>query len=231
MPQQQPLTGEAHPQPQAAGDQTLDFEPLEDESWDEHDQLPARRRLRLLSPVPVALAMLVTAAAGFLAGVLVEKGEGSSSAASGAGGSRLAGRGRAGAAAQALLGTRGAGAGAPGATGGLTVGQVAFVHDGTLYVTTAEGNTVKVTTSRASSVTRSVKGSVGAIHPGETVAISGSQAANGAISAETIRVGENLSAGGLGALLGRAREAGAAGGSSSGSSGATGGEPALFGKG
>jgi hypothetical protein len=122
----------------------------------------------------------------------------------------------------------GAGPSAAGAAG-RTTGQVAFLQGSTLYVTTAEGNTVKVTAPAGATVTKTVKASVGSIHPGETVVVTGAAGANGALSAESIRVGENVEAGGLSALLG-------AGGTSSkgaagGAGGAGGGEPALFGKG
>ena len=56
-------------------------------------------------------------------------------------------------------------------------------------MTNAEGNTVKVTTSPATSVTKTVKADVKGIHPGETVLVTGAAGANGAISAESIRVG------------------------------------------
>ena len=56
-------------------------------------------------------------------------------------------------------------------------------------MTNAEGNTVKVTTSPASTVTKTVKADVKGIHPGETVLVTGAAGANGAISAESIRVG------------------------------------------
>jgi hypothetical protein len=113
-----------------------------------------------------------------------------------------------------------------------TAGQVAFVHGTTLYVTTAEGNTVKVISSRASSVLRSVKGSVGAIHPGESVIVTGTPGASGSINAESIRVGEGLGAAALAGLFGRGREGASGSGAAAGPSGAKGGgEPTLFGGG
>jgi hypothetical protein len=207
-------------------------EPVHDEPWlGEGDQLPRRPRRRLLAPLPVALAMLATAAAGFLGGVLAEKGQGSSSSSPATAASRLAGalRGRGAGAPAAAAGAGGAGAQA---SAGATAGQVAFVHGATLYVTNAEGSTVKVTTSRASSVLRSVKGSVGEIHPGETVIVSGTPGASGSINAASIRVGEGLGAGALAGLFGRGHQgapgAGAAAGTSAGKGG---GEPQLFGGG
>jgi len=58
------------------------FEP----EWAEQepDELPPRPRRRLLAPVPVALAAVLMTAAGFIGGVLVEKGQGGSTATSSA---------------------------------------------------------------------------------------------------------------------------------------------------
>jgi hypothetical protein len=114
--------------------------------------------------------------------------------------------------------------GGPSGAAGATVGQVAYVSGNTLYVTNAEGNTVKVRTSVASTVTKTVKTDVKGIHPGETVVVTGSSGTNGAISAESIRVSEAGANGGFGALFG-----GRGGGSGRSGSGGRGGEPALFG--
>jgi len=72
---------------------------------------------------------------------------------------------------------------------------------------------------------------VASIRPGETVLVTGAAGTNGAVSAESIRVGAGAG-GGLAGLFGRS----GAGSSSGASTGATGGgggggEPALFGKG
>src|SRR5208282_4509991 len=84
-----------------------------------------------------------------------------------------------------------------------TAGTVAYLAGSTLYVTNSEGHTTKVTTSPGTSVTKTVKASVSAIHPGETVTVTGATGSNGAISAESIRVGAGAG-GGLGALFGGA---------------------------
>ncbi len=228
-----------------------DVPPVEaqDEWYEEPAELPRRPRRRLLgaggSPIPLALLGVLLIACGFIGGVLVEKGQGSSNASGASGGLasrfaalRAAGRGTGGgrtaaggAGAGALFGGGGAsgsGSGSGGGGAGATIGQVAYVSGHTLYVTDAEGNTVKVTTSAASTVTKTVKASVKGIHPGETVIVTGSAGANGAIGAESIRVGE-ASGGGLGALFGAG--GGAGGGSRSSSAGGGSPEgPALFGK-
>lgn len=202
-------------------------QPVE-EGWLAEDtaELPRRPRRRLLTPLPLSLLAVLLAALGFIGGVLVEKGQGapssSASASASAGGqsSALSARFR------AARGTGGLAAGAAGgaaasARGGFTrptVGTLAYLQGSTLYVTTAEGDTVKVTTSAATGVSKDAKSSVSAIHPGETVTITGSSGPTGAVSAESITVG---SSGGLGGLFdGRSRPTGAEGAG-----------PALFGSG
>jgi hypothetical protein len=96
-------------------------------------------------------------------------------------------------------------------------------------VTNAEGNTVKVSTSQATSVTKTVKSDPKGIHPGETVTIVGSTAANGRLDAESISVGSSAG-GGLAGLFGRSGTGAASGGGGSGS-GSSGAAPSLFGSG
>jgi hypothetical protein len=221
-----------------------------DDGWlDDREELPPRPRRRLLTPLPLALLAALAIACGFIAGVLVEKGQGGSSSSGAAAGlaSRFAAAGRVGSGSTSGSGSggaqaRGAASGANGAGGGAsgaaTVGQVAYVSKGALYVTTLEGNTVKVTAAPGATVTKSVKTTAAAIHPGETVVVTGSAGANGAIAAQSIRAG----AAGTGGLTGgaglfggagaRTSGAGAGEGAASGStSSGSGGEQALFGKG
>jgi hypothetical protein len=222
-------------------------EPAFEDEWDEPiEELPPRPRRRLLgaggNPIPLALLGVLLIACGFIAGVLVEKGQTSSSSTGvGAGAAGLASRfaalrGASGGGSSASTSTGAAGGGfaasGSGAAGRATIGQVAYIDGSTLYVTNAEGNTVKVMTSAASTVTKTVKADVKGIHPGETVVVTGTTGVKGEISAESIRVGGGAG-GGLGALFG-----GAGGGGRGGSGGGTGGggssgggEPALFGKG
>jgi hypothetical protein len=224
------------------------YTPLAGEEWEEdHVALPPRPRRRLLgaggNPVQVALLGVLLLACGFIGGVLVEKGQTSSSA-SGAGGAlaarfaALRGGGAAGAGAtgsgSATAGSTAGGgfAGRFGAAGGATIGEVSYISGDTLYVTDSEGDTVKVKTSAAASITKTVKTDVHGIHPGETVIVRGAKGENGAVSAESVSVGAGAG-GGLGALFG----GGAAGGVGAraatrggGGTSAAGGEPALFGK-
>lgn len=194
----------------------------------EADQLPPRPRRRLLTPLPLALLGALLVALGFIGGVLVEKGQGSSSPTGVAGGA-FASRLRA-------LGGRsafGSGAGASvGAFARPTAGTVSYLAGSTLYVTDGEGNTIKVTTSEATSVTKNVTSSVGAIHPGETVTITGATGTGGALSAEAITVGSSGGFAGLFGLGASGSDASGSGGSgSSGSTSSSSGEVPLFGNG
>jgi hypothetical protein len=202
--------------------------PDEQTTHDEPEQLPRRPRRRLLTPIPLALVGVLLIAAGFIGGVLVEKGQGSSGSSAGSASSSLASR-LAGLRGGLGAGAGGASAGLPGAGGSRPVsGQVAYLSGSTLYVTSSEGNTVKVLTSPATGVSKTSKTSVKAIHPGETVTVTGSAAANGTLSAESISVGSG--ANGLAALLGGAGSgSGTRAGGASGGGG--GGEPTLFGRG
>ncbi len=224
-----------------------------DDAWarEPREELPPRPRRRLLgtggNPIFLALLSVLLIACGFIGGVLVEKGETSSSSGSGAAGlaSRFAalrgaagvgstspGNGAGSAGAGGTGGAAGSGAvggGASGAggfagrfggAGGATIGEVAYISGRTLYVTNAEGNTIKVTASPAATITKTVKTDAHGIHPGETVVVRGTKDSSGAVSAESISVstaGVGLGGGGgLGALFGGAGAgrggAGAAGG-------------------
>ena len=104
-------------------------------------------------------------------------------------------------------GAGGAAAGAPrdrarAASPGPTAGTVAYLAGSTLYVTNSEGNTIKVSTSAGTTVTKTVTATVKDIHPGETVTSPAPAGSDGAVSAESISVGAN--AGGLAGLFGGA---------------------------
>ncbi|HEV3322819.1 MAG TPA: hypothetical protein VG147_11615 [Solirubrobacteraceae bacterium] len=218
-----------------------------DDTWTEEplQELPPRPRRRLLgtggNPSFLALLGVLLIACGFIGGVLVEKGQTSPSSGTSASGlaSRFAAlRGAAGAGSTTTgsgstsTGVGGGGgatggggfAGRFGGAGGATIGEVSYISGGTLYVTNAEGNTVKITTSPASTITKTVKADVHGIHPGETVVVRGPKGTNGAVSAESISVSATgVTGGGLGALFG----GGGAGGGGSAAGGGGGG--GLFG--
>ena len=65
----------------------------------------------------------------------------------------------------------------------------------TLYVTDASGNTVKITTSAASTVSKTVTTNLQAVRPGDTVVVRGTQQKNGSITAQSISVGTAGAAG------------------------------------
>jgi hypothetical protein len=186
--------------------------------WDrEPNELPPRRRRRLLTPLTGALLGVLLVGCGFLAGALVEKGQvGSTTAASpfaarGAGARASGGGGGAGGGVAAALGGQG---------GSATVGQVSSVRGRTLYVQDTQGNTIKVALPTGANVIRTTTSRVGAIHPGDTVIVQGSQGANGTVNASSVRA----TAAGAGATAG-------GGGSRAGSGNASGAVGALFGSG
>jgi hypothetical protein len=239
---------------------------LDEEQW-EPELLPRRPRRRLLTPATALLFALLVGAGGFIVGVQVEKSEVPASSGR-AGGGRLAallagGTAGAGGAAGAggTAGASGAGVGgatgAGGATGGggrtgagsfgglgrATIGQVANVSGSDLFVTNAEGNTIKVS-GAAAQITKQVSTSAKGVHPGDTVIVQGATRSDGSIQATTIRDSGSASAGGglsglIGAVAGGSSGGRGASAASGGSSGAGGsgnggsggsGEPALFGK-
>jgi hypothetical protein len=139
------------------------------------DQLPARPRRKLVTPATAGLATVIIAAAGFAGGVEVQKSSATTST---------------GAAAGAGAGARPAGfAGGPpggGASGSATAGKVKSKDGSTLYVTDADGNTVKVTTTSNSKISRNASAGAGAIHPGDNVVIQGMTASNGTVKATSV---------------------------------------------
>lgn len=199
------------------------------EEWLEGpEELPRRHRRKLLAPIPAVLLAVLLVAAGFFAGVEVQKGQGSSSSSgglpagltalrgSGAGTGASRGAGTSSGGGAGLLGGGGGGfPGGGGLAGGLTTGEVSYVSGSTLYVTSAEGNTVKVSAPKGTKVSKTVSTNVHSIHPGESVIVRGSQSGSGGVTASSITVGSAGSATGTG--------------SSSGSSG--GGSQQLFGSG
>jgi hypothetical protein len=149
------------------------------------------RRRRRVSVLTAALVLGLVGAAAFIGGVEVQKHTGSSS--SSGGGSAAASfasrfRGAGGATTGGT--TPGGAAGAGGAfAGGATIGTVTVIKGSTLYVTDTGGNTVKVTTSAAARISKTVSTNLQAIHPGDTVVVGGTQQKNGDVAADTISVG------------------------------------------
>jgi hypothetical protein len=136
------------------------------------EQLAARAPRRLANRTTVALAGLVLAVGGFVAGAQVEKHFG-----------------HVGTAASAFptavpSGFRGGFGGGSGTGGGSTVGTVKLVDGTTVYLTTANGDVVTVRTNGSTTVTQ--PGSVKDLPVGSTVTVTGPAASDGTITASRI---------------------------------------------
>jgi hypothetical protein len=212
-----------------------------EEEWDSYDdehgedQLPRRQRRKLFTRGSAVLLGAVLCAAGFYAGVRVEKNQLSNSsttgrglAASATGGSSATGAGArtgaAGAGARAGGGGSfgGTGAGAAGSAGGLatalggangSIGTVSTIDGNTLYVTNTSGNMIKVSLSDATKITKNVSVDKSAIRPGDSVVVRGLKESSGTVSATTV------SDTGTGGVFGGGGGGGASGGGGAGASG------------
>ena len=141
-------------------------------------EAPGRPRRRFFNRKSAALAALITCAGGFYAGIRVEKSQlattASAATASAAGG--FPGAGRFG----------GGGGGSAGGGGNASFGTIASVAGNTIYLTDATGNTVKVTLSSSTKLTKSQGVSAGALHPGDTVVIQGVKNSSGTLAATSV---------------------------------------------
>jgi hypothetical protein len=162
-----------------------------DDDWDaEREDAPAPRRRRAgVTPAMVLLAAVLVAGLGFIGGVQVQKGRGDGTSATTGppGGTNLPGGGA------------NAGGGGQGAATEVTTGTVASKRGGSLYIETSDGTTVRVKTGDETDVVRTAKGTVGSVHPGDTVVIQGSKADDGTVTASRVTAtADGVSAGGLG---------------------------------
>jgi hypothetical protein len=131
----------------------------------DNEPIAPRPRGRLLRPLPLALIALTIAAAGFLGGVLAQKGsEGSGAAGPGGGLSALA----------AAKGAAAARATAGGAGEGVT-GTVTAVEGHTIYVKESDGTVVAVKAGDGATVTRDSNVAAKKVHPGDTVVVQGAK--------------------------------------------------------
>jgi hypothetical protein len=180
----------------AAGEQEeerwIDAESQGD-GWDDDggDAIPPRPRGLLLRPLPLALIAVTIAAAGFLGGVLAQKGSEGGGAAAGPGGGSLpafaAARAAAGGAESAGgeggSGETGSGSTTEGATGLPSFGgasaaatrTVASVSGHTIYVKESDGTVVAVKAGDGSTVTRDSNVAAKKIHRGDTIVVQGSK--------------------------------------------------------
>jgi hypothetical protein len=163
-------------------DTTLDQPTWLDDEDVAIEQSPRRPRRRLATPATAGLAAVIIAAAGFVGGVEAQKSSGSASTGAGARPAGFAGGPPGGA------GTQSSGSGA---SGSVTTGQVKSKDGSTLYVTDANGNTVKVKTTSNSKISRNANAGASAIHPGDTVVIQGTTAADGSVKANSVSATAN----------------------------------------
>jgi hypothetical protein len=165
-----------------------------EQRWDtteqEHSMAPGRPRRRFFNRRSAALAAAITCAAGFYAGVQVEKGQLASTASAA---TTSATTGATGASAGARSG---AAAGGPGAAGGFagrfggggnaSLGTISSVNGNTIYLTDTTGNTVKVMLSSSTKLSKSLGVSKSALHPGDSVVIQGVKNSNGTLVATSV---------------------------------------------
>ena len=199
-----------------------DDELVHDPDWEpepsDEAPLPPRARRRLITPVSGVFAAALVAALGFIGGVEVQKGQGSSgTGTSGAGATAGGGAARAG-----FAGRAGGAQGPAGAAqSNATIGSVANKHGSTLYVKDADGNTVRVKTTSHSKINRTDATSAGAIHPGDTVIVQGTKSASGTVTATQINATSAAASagGGLAGLFGGGGFGGRRGGQAPGGGG------------
>jgi hypothetical protein len=177
----------------------LPYDDSHEHDWETSEQdpsaIPARPRRRFFNRRTAALAAVLTCAGGFFAGVRVEKSQLSTTAsaapATAAAGARTGAAGSAtGAAAggfAARFGGAGGGAG-PGGAGGAnaSLGTISSVNGNTLYLTDTSGNTVKVTLSGTTKLTKSVGVAKSSLHPGDSVVIQGVKNSGGTLVATSV---------------------------------------------
>lgn len=123
-------------------------------------------------------------------------GAGAGTGASGTGASSRASGASGASAASGASGASGASRGAGGAGGGFTglgragangsVGTVSAVSGKTLYLSEFSGNTVKVTLSSATTITKSVGVGASSVRPGDIVVVQGLTGSNGTITASAV---------------------------------------------
>jgi hypothetical protein len=138
------------------------------------NELPARPRRRLITPVTATLFAVVLVALGFTGGVLVQKSSGATATPTATG------------ARPSFAGGGGPRGGQAGSGAQPTAGEVTSKDGRTLYVKGADGTTVKVRVNANGKVTRTATASVKAIHPGDTVVVEGAKSANGTVNATSV---------------------------------------------
>jgi hypothetical protein len=188
--------------------------------WDSSDDdtlaLPDRPRRQWFNRRSAALLALITCAAGFYAGIRVEKGQLSSSS-NGTRGLSLPSLGT-GTGSQTGAPAGFPAGGIPG-RGNSTTGTISSVAGNAIYITDVSGNTVKVTLSSATTISKSVKVAKHALRPGDSVTVQGLKNSKGTVSATSVNDS------------GASNTAGSGSGSSAGAGGGSAAVSSLFGSG
>jgi hypothetical protein len=143
------------------------------------------RRRRFFNRKTAALGAVVACAAGFLAGIEIEKSQVSGTASAATVPAGNAGSAATGAGTRAGFGLGGGGAGGGGG-GAASFGTVSSVNGNTIYVLQASGNTVKVTLSSATKITKSQSTSKSSLHPGDALVIQGATGKSGTLAATSV---------------------------------------------
>jgi hypothetical protein len=148
---------------------------------------PGDRRRRFFNRQTAALGAMVACAAGFLAGIEIEKSQLSSTTSAAIAPAGTPGSAATGAGARTGFGFGGGAAGAgAGAGGAASFGTISSVNGNTIYVTDASGNTVKVKLSSATKITKSQSTSKSSLHPGDALVIQGAAGKNGTLAATSV---------------------------------------------
>jgi hypothetical protein len=175
-----------------SSDAPTDVVDLGDDPFDDdlEGRLKARTPLKLTSRTTLALSGTVLIVLGFIGGVMVQKNFGTTSSSSANRGANAAGfnagNGFPGAGGGAAGGAAGAG-GAGGTAGrGATTGTVKLVDGSTIYLTTANGDTITVKTSGTTTVRLQQTATAKDIPVGSTVVVQGTADADGIITATAV---------------------------------------------
>ncbi|MFB7662806.1 hypothetical protein ACFC1R_02520 [Kitasatospora sp. NPDC056138] len=157
---------------------------------------PPRRKLPWLT---LALAGGAIAVLSFAGGVWYEQGNAKSGTTQRAAGQRGQGFGQGGQGGGqgGQGGRRGGGQGGQGGAG-FTRGTVKTVDGSTVYLTDANGNTVKVTTGDSTKVQLNKEGKVSDLQPGQTVTVVGTPDSSGGYAATQLTEGAGGFGGGFG---------------------------------
>jgi hypothetical protein len=160
----------------------LGEDPFDD---DLEGQLKARTPLKLTSRTTLALSGSVLIVLGFIGGLLVQKNFGTTPASNS---NRAAAAGNGFNGAGGGTGAAGGGTGAAGGAAGrgATTGTVKLVDGTTIYLTTANGDTVTVKTSGTTAVRILQTGTAKDIPVGATVVVQGTADADGIITATQV---------------------------------------------